>query len=176
MKGGMCTWFFKHTCRSWGMVGQLRCILSYISLHGVVFWVWNGWWGWCFLGYESTNKIIGQGKVNLKLMDGSIRTLPSVIHIPGLARNLIYVRKMNDTGVKIVFEKETYRMLWGEMVFLRGVWIGTLYKLLGRTISDRCNSSIVLDIEAEEEKTIAISREKDMFWHQTLGHIEDKGI
>jgi hypothetical protein len=56
-------------------------------------------------------KIIGRGKFKLKLMDGRIRTLHGVRNILGLTINLIYVRKMDDVGVKIVFEKETYRMV-----------------------------------------------------------------
>jgi hypothetical protein len=108
----------------------------------------------------------------LRLIDGRIRTLPGVLHIPGLARNLIFVRKMDDAGVKIIFEKETCRMVRGAMVLLKGVRIGTLYKLQGSTISDGCNSSIVLDIGAEEEKTPTVSGEKVMLWHQRLGHIE----
>jgi hypothetical protein len=47
----------------------------------------------------------------LRLTDGRIRTLPGVLHIPGLARNLIFVSKMDDAGVKTVFEKETYMMV-----------------------------------------------------------------
>jgi hypothetical protein len=47
----------------------------------------------------------------LKLMDGRVRTLPHVLHIPRLARNLIYVRKMDDAWVKSVFEKEIYNMI-----------------------------------------------------------------
>jgi hypothetical protein len=47
----------------------------------------------------------------LRLIDGRIRTLPGVLHIPVLARNLIYVRKMDDAGVKTIFEMETYRMV-----------------------------------------------------------------
>jgi hypothetical protein len=39
-------------------------------------------------------------------MEG-LEHLPGVLHIPGLARNLIFVRKMDDAGVKMVFEKET---------------------------------------------------------------------
>jgi hypothetical protein len=57
----------------------------------------------------------------LRLIDGRIRTLPSVLHIPGLARNLIYVRKMDDARVKTIFEKETCRMVRGAMVLLKGV-------------------------------------------------------
>jgi hypothetical protein len=47
----------------------------------------------------------------LRLIDGRIRTLPGVLHIPGLAINLISVSKMYDAWVKMVFEKETHRMV-----------------------------------------------------------------
>jgi hypothetical protein len=47
----------------------------------------------------------------LRLIDGRIRTLHSVLHIPRLARNLIFVSKMDDAGVKTIFEKETCRMV-----------------------------------------------------------------
>jgi hypothetical protein len=49
-----------------------------------------------FLGDDSTTRIIGRGKFKLRLIDGRIRTLPGVLHIPGLARNLIFVSKMDD--------------------------------------------------------------------------------
>jgi hypothetical protein len=135
---------------------------------------YNG--GDVFLGDDSIAKIIGCRKVNLNLMDGKIRTLLGVPHILVLAINFISIRKMDDAGAKIVFEKETCRMARGAMVLLKGVQIGTLYKLQGITISDGCNSSIVLDIGAKEEKNPIVSREKAMLWHQRLGHIREKGI
>jgi hypothetical protein len=109
-------------------------------------------------------------------MDGRIRTLLGVLHILGLAINLICVSKMDDAGVKIVFEKETCRMVRGEMVLLKGVWIGNMYKLQRSTISDRCNSSIVPNIGVEEEKNPTVSGENTMLWHQRLGHIREKGL
>jgi hypothetical protein len=112
----------------------------------------------------------------LRLLDGRIRTLPSVLHIPGLARNLIFVSKMDDAGVKTIFEKETCKMVRGAMVLLKGVQFGTLYKLQGSTISDGCNSSIVPDIGVEEERNPTISGEKVMLWHQRLGYIREKGL
>ena len=66
-----------------------------------------------------------------------------------MAKNLIYVRKMDDVGVKIVFDKETYKMVRGAMVLLKEVWIGNMYKLQRSTISDGCNSSIVLNMGVE---------------------------
>jgi hypothetical protein len=62
------------------------------------------------------------------------------------------------------------------MVLMRGVRFGTMYKFLGSTISNGCNSSIVPDIEVEEERTPTVSGEKAMLWHQRLGHIGEKGL
>jgi hypothetical protein len=67
-----------------------------------------------------------------------------------LSKNLISASKMDDAGVKTIFEKETYWTVQVEMVLSKGVRFGTLYKLQGRTISDGCNSSIVPDIGVEE--------------------------
>ena len=47
-------------------------------------------------------------------------------------------------------------------MLLKGVRFGTLYKMEGRTISDGCNSSIVLDIGVEEERNPTVSGEKVM--------------
>jgi hypothetical protein len=35
-----------------------------------------------FLGDDSTTRIMGQGKFKLRLIDGRIRTIPSVLDIP----------------------------------------------------------------------------------------------
>ena len=82
-----------------------------------------------FLGDDRKARIIECGKFKLKLEGGRIRTLPSAMHTPALARNLIYVSKMDDVDVKIVFKKYTCKMVQGELVLMQGVRIGTLYKL-----------------------------------------------
>jgi hypothetical protein len=102
--------------------------------------------------------------------------MSGVLYIPCLARNLIFVSKMDNAGVKTIFEKETCRMVRGAMVLLKGVRFGTLYKLQGRNISDRYNISIVHYIGIEEEITPTVSGEKVMLWNQRLGHIREKGL
>ena len=52
-----------------------------------------------YLGDDSPTSIIGCGRSKLKLKDGRIRTLPGVLHIPNLARNLISIRNMDVAGV-----------------------------------------------------------------------------
>eukprot|EP00253_Pinus_taeda_P025701 PITA_25701 len=69
-----------------------------------------------FLGDGRKATIIGRRKLMLKLQGGRVRTLPGVLYIPALARNLIFVRKLDDAGVKIMFEKETCKMVWGALV------------------------------------------------------------
>jgi hypothetical protein len=123
-----------------------------------------------FLSDESTTKIIGRGKFKLRLIDGRIRKILGVLHILGLAINLISIRKMDDVGVKTMFEKETCRMVQRAMVLLKGVHIGTLYKIQGINLSNGCNSSIISYIGAEELKTLTVSRGKVMLWHKILEH------
>ena len=54
----------------------------------------------------------------MNLQGGRIRRLPCVLNIPALARNLISVCKMDDVGVKIVFKKDTCKMVQGELVLV----------------------------------------------------------
>eukprot|EP00253_Pinus_taeda_P018544 PITA_18544 len=89
-----------------------------------------------FLGGDRKARIVGHRKVKLKLQGGRVRTLLGVLHIPALAGNLISVSKLDDAGVKIVFEKDTCKMVRGEMVLMRGVRIRTLYKLQRSTVAD----------------------------------------
>jgi len=93
------------------------------------------------------------------LQGGRVRTLPGVPHVPALARNLIFVSKLDDVGVKTVFEKDTCKMVRGALVLMQGVRIGTLYKLQGSTIVDGCKRSVVLVSEAEN---LVVSGEKTM--------------
>jgi hypothetical protein len=56
-----------------------------------------------FLGNDLTTRVIGRVRVKLRIIDGRIITLPCVLHILGMAKNLIYVRKIEDAGVKTIF-------------------------------------------------------------------------
>ena len=129
-----------------------------------------------FLGDDSPKKIMGRGRVKLLLNDGRIRTLPGVLHIPGLARNLISVSKMADAGVKTVFEKDRCKMIREAMVLMRGVQYGTLYKLLGKTVIGDCNNIAVPESSNVENNVPEVSGGEAMLWHQRLGHIGEKGL
>jgi len=126
-----------------------------------------------FLGDDRKARIIGHGKVKLKLQGGRVRTLLGVLHIPALARNLISISKLDDAGVKTVFEKDTCKTVRGALVLMRRVRTGTLYKLQGSTVVDGCNSSVVPKSGAEN---LVASGERTMLWRQRLGHIGKKRL
>ena len=67
-----------------------------------------------------------------------------MLHILGLDQNLISVSKIGNAGVQYVFEKFTCKMVQGAMAPMRGVQIGTLYKLLGRTNIDESANVVCL--------------------------------
>ena len=121
-------------------------------------------------------KLLGCGRVKLLLKDGRIRTLLGVLHIPKLSRSLIYVSKLDDAGVDTILGKGTCKMVRGEMVLMRGVQCGTLYKLLVIHYTNGCNSYVVPEQKNKEDKTNTIPGKKTMMWHQRLGHIGEKGL
>jgi hypothetical protein len=72
---------------------------------------------------------------------------------------------MDDVGVDTVFGKNTCKMVQGEMVLMRGVQCGTIYKLLGRTYTNGCNIFFVLEQKNKEEKTNIVPEKHTMLWH-----------
>jgi hypothetical protein len=102
-----------------------------------------------FLGHDSIAKIIWRGRVKPLFKDRRIRTLPRVLYIPNMAKNLIYVSKMSESSVHIVFEKETCKMVREAMVLMSGVCIGTLCKSLGSVI----HRVALVEFEDEPPKT-----------------------
>ena len=72
------------------------------------------------MGDDSPASIVGHGRVKLKFKDGRIRTLPGVLHIPNIARKLIYVGNMDVAGVKTVCGYGGCKMVQGSMLFMRG--------------------------------------------------------
>ena len=124
------------------------------------------------LGDDSPKRIIGQGKFQLMLNNGRRGTLPSVLHIPGLARNLIYVSTMIDASVRTMFEKDTCKMVRGTMVLMQGIKIGTLYKLLVKTENGSCNQ--VVDPKTEEIISCIVN--SIILWHRWPRQIDEKGL
>ena len=59
---------------------------------------------------------------------------------------------------------------------MREVQYENMYKMLGRTIIDRYNNTIVHESEDEQSDVLDISRGDTMLWHQILRDIGEKGL
>ena len=82
------------------------------------------------------------------LNEGRGGTLPSVLHIPSLDKNIISISTMEDVGVWIVFEKDTCKMVQGSTVLMQGIKIRNLFKLLEKIDGNSCNQ--VVDSKTNE--------------------------
>eukprot|EP00253_Pinus_taeda_P004235 PITA_04235 len=89
---------------------------------------YNG--GDVFLGDDRRARIVGRGKVKLKCKVER-------------CKNNVREGYLQDGSGNTVFEKDTCKMVRGALVLMRGVRIGTMYKLQGSTVVDECNSSMV---------------------------------
>ena len=83
------------------MTPHRECLCEYENYNG----------RYVYLGYDSPNSMIGRGRVKLKIKDVRIRTLPRVLHIPNIARNLIYVGRMVVASINIVHGYASCKMV-----------------------------------------------------------------
>ena len=50
---------------------------------------------------------------------------------------------MSDVGVHTMLDKDTCKMVRGALVLMRGMWIGKLYKMLGRIDASGCHHTVI---------------------------------
>lgn len=85
--------------------------------------------GKVYLGDDSHLKFVGHGRVKIQFPYGRVKGIAGVLHILGLAQNLLSVSKLCNVGVHISFSQGGWKILRGSMVLAKGFSIGTLYKL-----------------------------------------------
>lgn len=79
-----------------------------------------------FQGDDRKTRITGLRNFKLRLIKRRIRMLPCIFHIQRLAKNLIFLSKMDEASVKIVFGKDTYNMVREALVLMMRGYIRTL--------------------------------------------------
>ena len=79
------------------------------------------------LGYEEPCKIVGKGKVRIKLNNGSEWMLKDVRHIPTMKRNLISKGQLGDSGCLPTFGETWWNITKESLVISKGDMVGTLY-------------------------------------------------
>jgi hypothetical protein len=55
---------------------------------------------------------------------------------------------MSDVWVHTLFQKDSCKMVKGTMILMKGIQIGSLYKLLGNVDSTGCNNIISSEVDS----------------------------
>ena len=86
-----------------------------------------GDFGHVLLGNDEPCKIVGMGKVQIKLNNGNEWLLKDVRNIPSMKRNLISIGQLGDGSYLSMFGETWSKVTKGSMVIEKGDRIGTLY-------------------------------------------------
>ena len=121
----------------------------------------QGDFGHVLLGDDEPCKIVGKGKVWIKLNNGNDWMLKDVRNIPTMKRNLISIGQLGDSGCLSTFGETWWKVTKGSMVIEKGDRIGTLYL---------CPHNTDYYISVASTETSA------MLWHHRLGHMSEKGM
>ena len=112
--------------------------------------------------------VTGVGNVDLQVLNGKIKTIPSVLYTPGITKNLLSVGSLTDQQKTLVFKSKSCYVIDNatstiEAVALRSNARG-LYKL--QTESPKKD----LDVLSLQLRPHAV------LWHRRLGHFHAKGM
>ena len=116
--------------------------------------------GHVLFGDNEPCKIVGMGKVHIKLNNGNEWMLKYVRNIPTMKINLISTGKLGDSGCFSMFGKMWWKITKGALVIEKGDRIGTLY-LCPHNIDSISIASIEIGAT---------------LWHHRLGHMSEKGM
>ena len=82
-----------------------------------------------FMGNSSTSKVLGKGKVILKMTSGKKLTLNDVLHVPDIRKNLVSCSLLSKNGFKLVFESDKFVLTKNGMYVGKGYISNGLFKI-----------------------------------------------
>ncbi|XP_073099673.1 uncharacterized protein [Elaeis guineensis] len=114
------------------------------------------------MGNHTACKLIEIGTMKIKMFDGVMRILTNVRYVPTLRKSLISLGTLDENGCSYSGSNGVIKMKKGALIVLKGEKIGSLYKLIGKIITD--------------DATVTFSSDKDatLLWHARLGHINER--
>ena len=84
----------------------------------------SGDFGHFLLGDDEPCKIVGMGKVQIKLNKGNEWLLKYVRHISAMKKNMISTEQLGDSGYLSTFGKTWWKITTGSLVITKGDGIG----------------------------------------------------
>ena len=104
-------------------------------------------------------KIVGIGKVQIKLNNGNEWLIKDVRHIPTMKINLVSTGQLGDRRCLYTFGKKWWNITNGALVIEKGYRVGILYL---------CHNTNYSTSVASTEIGVVL-------WHHRLGHMSEKG-
>ncbi|XP_077221004.1 uncharacterized protein LOC143854779 [Tasmannia lanceolata] len=87
------------------------------------------------MGNNNSCKTVGMGTMNIKIYDGTIRTLTGVRHVPELKKNLISLGALNTSGCRFTGDGGTLKVVKGSLVVMKANMVKNhLYELMENTV------------------------------------------
>ena len=121
-----------------------------------------------YLGDDSTSYTIeGHGDVNIKLTNGEEKSIPDVLHIPGLAKNLFSAKQLDQAGGEIRIKNGTSLLINKSGQIIATCTLDPDLYVLGETI--------LTNNFALATPTIISHNTADL-WHLRLGHINQQRL
>ena len=91
------------------------------------------------IGNSSTAKVLGKGRVDLKLTSTKILALHNMQHIPDVNKNLISDFLLNKHGYKLVFESKRVVISLNRNFIGKGYAYGGLFKCVAHSNNELNN-------------------------------------
>ena len=135
-------------------MGFMSCYTQMKYFHDYV----QGDFGHVLLGDDEPCKIVGKGKIWIKLNNGSEWLLKHVRHIPTMKINPISIVQLQDSDCLSTFGETWWKITKGSLEITKGDRVGTLYL---------CPRNTDYSIYVASTETGAT------LWHHRLGHMSE---
>ncbi|KAK8931206.1 hypothetical protein KSP39_PZI016897 [Platanthera zijinensis] len=116
------------------------------------------------MGNNSECRTMGIGSIRIKMFDGTVRTLTDVRYVPDLRKSLISLGTLEAAGYSYTSDGGYLKVKKGALVVMKGERCGTLYRLIGSTITGDAGVSTTPD------------EDSSLLWHARLGHMSERGL
>ncbi|GKB10607.1 retrovirus-related pol polyprotein from transposon TNT 1-94 [Tanacetum coccineum] len=115
------------------------------------------------MGNDAPCKVVEIGIVQIKMFDGTVRTLTDVRHVPELKKNLISLGTLDSNGCNYRGRGGVLKVSKGALVVMKGKKTNGLYLLKGSTITGVAGGS-----------SSSTNLDTTKLWHLRLGHVSEK--
>ncbi|KAK8926176.1 hypothetical protein KSP39_PZI018366 [Platanthera zijinensis] len=116
------------------------------------------------MGNNSECRTMRIGSIRIKMFDGTVRTLTDVRYVPDLRKSLISLGTLEAAGYSYTGDGGYLKVKKGALVVMKGERCGTLYRLIGSTITGDAAVSTTSD------------EDSSLLWHARLGHMNEIGL